>query len=65
MAFGLACGVRWQRFRCADRGSTEPNDPWRQRCGHLERTTNMGYGIGGILLTILVILAIIYFAKRV
>jgi hypothetical protein len=27
--------------------------------------TNMGYGIGGILLTILVILAIIYFAKRV
>ena len=31
----------------------------------LERNTNMGYGIGGILLTILVILAIIYFAKRV
>lgn len=26
---------------------------------------NMGYGIGGILITILVILAIIYFAKRV
>ena len=25
----------------------------------------MGYGIGGILITILVILAIIYFAKRV
>jgi len=26
---------------------------------------NMGYGIGGILVLILVILAIIYFAKRV
>jgi len=25
----------------------------------------MGYGIGGVLITILVILAIIYFAKRV
>jgi len=25
----------------------------------------MGYGIGGILITILVILAIIYFAKRI
>ncbi len=33
--------------------------------GTLERNTNMGYGIGGILLTILVILAIIYLAKRV
>jgi tetrahydromethanopterin S-methyltransferase subunit E len=46
-------------------GVVPVHDPWRQRCGHLERTTNMGYGIGGILLTILVILAIIYFAKRV
>jgi len=25
----------------------------------------MGYGIGGVLITILIILAIIYFAKRV
>ena len=31
----------------------------------IERTSNMGYGIGGILVLILVILAIIYFAKRV
>jgi hypothetical protein len=30
-----------------------------------ERTHHMGYGIGGILVLILVILAIIYFAKRV
>jgi hypothetical protein len=28
-------------------------------------TANMGYGIGGILVLILVILAIIYLAKRV
>jgi hypothetical protein len=27
--------------------------------------THMGYGIGGILVLILVILAIVYFAKRV
>jgi hypothetical protein len=26
---------------------------------------DMGYGIGGVLITILIILAIIYFAKRV
>lgn len=30
-----------------------------------ERTQIMGYGIGGILILILVILAIVYFAKRV
>ena len=30
-----------------------------------KRETLMGYGIGGVLLLILVILAIIYFAKRV
>jgi hypothetical protein len=31
----------------------------------LRRRTHMGYGIGGVLILILVILAIIYFAKRV
>ena len=31
----------------------------------LKAVTTMGYGIGGILILILVILAIIYFAKRV
>jgi hypothetical protein len=30
-----------------------------------KETRNMGYGIGGVLILILVILAIIYFAKRV
>jgi len=29
------------------------------------KDTHMGYGVGGILVLILVILAIIYFAKRV
>ena len=29
------------------------------------KETRMGYGIGGVLILILVILAIIYFAKRV
>lgn len=42
----------------------EPSDATHsegvRKKGHL-----MGYGIGGILITILVILAIIYFAKRV
>lgn len=33
--------------------------------GAQSKGTRMGYGIGGILITILVILAIIYFAKRV
>ena len=41
----------------------------RQRPGTMPRATreehDMGYGIGGILILILVILAIIYFAKRV
>ena len=32
---------------------------------YLKAVTTMGYGIGGILILILVILAIIYFAKRV
>ena len=32
---------------------------------HQQKGRSMGYGIGGILITILVILAIIYFAKRV
>jgi hypothetical protein len=31
----------------------------------IRKGTNMNYGIGGILVLILVILAIIYFAKRV
>ena len=30
-----------------------------------QKGTFMGYGIGGVLILILVILAIIYFAKRV
>ncbi len=30
-----------------------------------KEVTTMGYGIGGILVLILVILAIVYFAKRV
>jgi hypothetical protein len=33
--------------------------------GALRKGINMGYGIGGVLILILVILAIIYFAKRV
>jgi hypothetical protein len=33
--------------------------------GALGKGINMGYGIGGVLVLILVILAIIYFAKRV
>ena len=34
--------------------------------GHpMRRRPAMGYGIGGVLILILVILAIIYFAKRV
>lgn len=32
---------------------------------HQRKDSHMGYGIGGILVLILVILAIIYFAKRV
>jgi hypothetical protein len=32
---------------------------------HTKAVNTMGYGIGGILVLILVILAIIYFAKRV
>jgi hypothetical protein len=65
MAFGLGCGVR-----CGVSGAligVVPGPTFRgdSVAGTPERTTNMGYGIGGILLTILVILAIIYFAKRV
>ena len=37
----------------------------RRYAGSSERTHTMEYGIGGILILILVILAIIYFAKRV
>lgn len=33
--------------------------------GEQQKGNLMGYGIGGILILILVILAIIYFAKRV
>ena len=39
-----------------------------RRCRHAgfnERKRTMEYGIGGILILILVILAIVYFAKRV
>ena len=35
------------------------------RRGTYQKGFTMGYGIGGILILILVILAIIYFAKRV
>lgn len=37
----------------------------RRLAGSIERKRTMEYGIGGILILILVILAIIYFAKRV
>jgi hypothetical protein len=35
------------------------------RASNRNRSNHMGYGIGGILVLILVILAIIYLAKRV
>jgi hypothetical protein len=37
----------------------------RHHCRTDRKGLDMGYGIGGILILILVILAIIYFAKRV
>lgn len=40
---------------------------WSRSAGAAQRkeTSNMGYGIVGILVIILIILAIVYFAKRV
>jgi hypothetical protein len=40
-------------------------DPGARAARTARRTRGMGYGIGGILILILVILAIIYFARRV
>jgi hypothetical protein len=40
-------------------------EPRRHGGAEQRRPARMGYGIGGILILILVILAIIYFAKRV
>jgi len=37
----------------------------RRFADSIERAHTMGYGVGGILVLILVILAIIYFARRV
>ena len=39
--------------------------PWALVIHITKAVTIMGYGIGGILVLILVILAIVYFAKRV
>jgi hypothetical protein len=39
--------------------------PGSDRCPRRKEMNNMGYGIGGVLVLILVILAIIYFARRV
>ncbi|HUS43318.1 MAG TPA: hypothetical protein VMY16_11695 [Ilumatobacteraceae bacterium] len=39
--------------------------PGQSATGHEKGSQHMGYGIGGVLILILVILAIIYFAKRV
>ena len=51
-------------FDIAPSGRTFPPAlPNRGR--HRQKGILMGYGIGGILILILVILAIIYFAKRV
>jgi hypothetical protein len=44
------------RVRAAPRPTVGPGD---------KGDPHMGYGIGGVLILILVILAIIYFAKRV
>ena len=44
-------------------GRGNPDSRWPT--GHPEQEDHMGYGVGGILILILVILAIIYFAKRV
>lgn len=51
----------------ADPSSSQRESPRLSASGRgLRRETqHMGYGIGGILILILVILAIIYFAKRV
>jgi len=49
----------------SSRGSPAPHLDGATRRSTTERTLFMGYGLGGILITILVILAIIYFAKRV
>ena len=48
-------------------GTLRRTSPRPGRAGHEHEKggTHMGYGIGGILILILVILAIIYFAKRV
>ena len=43
-------------------GTTRPDG---DHSGRQNEGALMGYGIGGILILILVILAIIYFAKRV
>ena len=55
---------RWRLAVAARHGGTRrsgTNGGDRTR----RRPVNMGYGIGGVLILILVILAIIYFAKRV
>lgn len=51
----------------AERGSAECDGAHRGRSSshNTKEVTIMGYGIGGILVLILVILAIVYFAKRV
>jgi len=48
----------------AEAGTAQPHG---QTSSHRpqRKEVNMGYGIGGVLVLILVILAIIYFAKRV
>jgi hypothetical protein len=54
-------GPEWER-------SLRPDQPARSTSEHSQHSSKefiMGYGIGGILVLILVILAIIYFAKRV
>jgi len=47
------------------RSGVPPRPDGGHRGRRNEGATPMGYGIGGILILILVILAIIYFAKRV
>ena len=47
---------------CCDVDGTCPPTSVRR---HQRKDSHMGYGIGGVLVLILVILAIIYFAKRV
>ena len=73
-------GARWVPLRNGTRsgslGVWNPTEPGtrsssatlsrcRRHAGSTERKHAMDYGIGGILILILVILAIIYFAKRV